>query len=76
MSAARVTTHKSVIPGKYNVRYGTPSSFDFLGTVQLTEQPACVGRWLAHTADGKVSAAQMTRGDAVAFLVNYARLRR
>lgn len=75
MSAARITVHKSVDQGRYSVRYGTPSSFEYLGTVTRTAQPAGVSPWLANPVDSKVYVARKTRGDAVSFLADYARLR-
>ena len=47
-SVARVTCHKSVTPNRLLVRYGTPSSFDFLGTITKV----CDGAWTAEDRDG------------------------
>lgn len=68
MSAERVTLHKS-LRGGYNVRYGSPSSFDGLGRVHRISG----GWWTAERPEGQKNSFP-TRTQAVHFLVKAAGL--
>lgn len=70
MSADRVFTTKPSLVGVRYVRYGSPSSFETIGSVGRTED----GEWYGATMCRGTERTKPTMADAVSYVVRAARL--